>query len=51
MQRMMVLPGGKIFLWLDHNLKHKVFNPVLETKDIVGHQNAQEFRAMKKQIY
>jgi len=37
-----------ITLWLDHNLKHKVFNPVLETKGIVGHQNAKEFRAMKK---
>ena len=37
-----------ITLWLDHNLEHKVFNPVLETKGIVGHQNTQEFRAMKK---
>ena len=26
-----------ISLWLDQNLKHSVFNPVLETKSIVGH--------------
>ena len=26
-----------ITLWLKDNLNHEVFNPVLETKNIIGH--------------
>ena len=35
-------------LWLEKNLNHKVFNPVIETKNIIGHLNANNFRSMKK---
>ena len=35
-------------LWLKDNLNHEVFNPVLETKDIIGHINPSIFRSMKK---
>ena len=35
-------------LWLEKNLKHKVFNPVIETKNIMGHLNDSNFRSMKK---
>ena len=35
-------------LWLKDNLNHKVFNPVLETKNIIGHLNPSIFRSMKK---
>ena len=37
-----------ITLWLKDNLDHKVFNPVLETKNIIGHLNPSIFRSMKK---
>ena len=37
-----------ITLWLKNNLNHKVFNPVVETKKIIGHLNSSNFRAMKK---
>ena len=37
-----------ITLWLKDNLNHEVFNPVLETKNIIGHLNPSNFRAMKK---
>ena len=35
-------------LWLEKNLNHKVFNPVIETKNIIGHLNDSNFRSMKK---
>tara|TARA_B000000609_G_scaffold139237_1_gene116722 strand:- start:66 stop:557 length:492 start_codon:yes stop_codon:yes gene_type:complete len=35
-------------LWLKDNLNHEVFNPVLETKNIIGHLNPGIFRSMKK---
>ena len=35
-------------LWLKDNLNHEVFNPVLETKDIIGNLNPIIFRSMKK---
>ena len=35
-------------LWLKGNLNHEVFNPVLETKNIIGHLNPSIFRSMKK---
>ena len=35
-------------LWLKNNLNHKVFNPVIETKNIIGNLNSSNFRAMKK---
>ena len=35
-------------LWLKDNLNHEVFNPVLETKNIIGHINPSIFRSMKK---
>ena len=35
-------------LWLMDNLNHEVFNPVLETKNIIGHLNPSIFRSMKK---
>ena len=35
-------------LWLKKNLNHEVFNPVLETKNIIGHLNPSIFRSMKK---
>jgi len=35
-------------LWLKNNLNHKVFNPVIETKSIIGNINSSNFRAMKK---
>jgi len=35
-------------LWLKDNLDHEVFNPVLETKNIIGHLNPSIFRSMKK---
>ena len=35
-------------LWLKDNLNHEVFNPVLETKNIIGHLNPSIFRSMKK---
>tara|TARA_B100000886_G_C20126228_1_gene368006 strand:+ start:68 stop:559 length:492 start_codon:yes stop_codon:yes gene_type:complete len=34
--------------WLRNNLNHKVFNPVIETKSIIGNLNSSNFRAMKK---
>ena len=37
-----------ITLWLKDNLNHEVFNPVLETKNIIGHLNPSIFRSMKK---
>ena len=37
-----------ITLWLKDNLDHEVFNPVLETKSIIGNLNSGNFRAMKK---
>ena len=37
-----------ITLWLKDNLNHKVFNPVLETKSIIGNLNSSNFRAMKR---
>tara|TARA_X000001036_G_scaffold306138_1_gene284947 strand:- start:291 stop:782 length:492 start_codon:yes stop_codon:yes gene_type:complete len=37
-----------ITLWLKKNLNHKVFNPVIETKRIIGHRDASDFRSMKK---
>ena len=36
-----------ITLWLDQNLKHSVFNPVLETKSIMEHLDSHDFRSMK----
>ena len=35
-------------LWLKDNLNHEVFNPVSETKNIIGHLNPSIFRSMKK---
>ena len=35
-------------LWLKDNLNHEVFNPVLETNNIIGHLNPSIFRSMKK---
>ena len=35
-------------LWLKENLNHEVFNPVLETKNIIGNLNPNIFRSMKK---
>ena len=37
-----------ITLWLKDNLDHEVFNPVLETKNIIRHLNPSIFRSMKK---
>ena len=37
-----------ITLWLKDNLNHEVFNPVLETKNIIGHLNPSIFRSMKR---
>ena len=37
-----------ITVWLKNNLNHKVFNPVIETKSIIGNLNSSNFRAMKK---
>ena len=37
-----------ITLWLKDNLNHEVFNPVLETKNIIGHLTPSIFRSMKK---
>ena len=37
-----------ITLWLKDNVDHEVFNPVLETKNIIGHLNPSIFRSMKK---
>jgi hypothetical protein len=37
-----------ITLWLKNNLNHKVFNPVIETKSIIGNLNSSNFRSMKK---
>tara|TARA_B100001989_G_scaffold163142_1_gene117200 strand:+ start:163 stop:654 length:492 start_codon:yes stop_codon:yes gene_type:complete len=37
-----------ITLWLKDNLNHEVFNPVSETKNIIGHLNPSIFRSMKK---
>ena len=37
-----------ITLWLKDNLDHEVFNPVLETNNIIGHLNPSIFRSMKK---
>ena len=37
-----------ITLWLKDNLNHEVFNPVIETKNIIGHLNPSIFRSMKK---
>ena len=37
-----------ITLWLKDNLNHEVFNPVLETENIIGHLNPSIFRSMKK---
>ena len=34
--------------WLETKLNHKVFNPVIETKSIIEHQNTSDFRLMKK---
>ena len=34
--------------WLDNNLHHKVFNPVLETQGIIKNIDLIDFRAMKK---
>ena len=33
--------------WLETKLNHKVFNPVIETKSIIEHQNTSDFRLMK----
>ena len=35
-------------LWLKYNLNHEVFNPVLETKSIIGNLNSDNFRSLKK---
>jgi len=37
-----------ITLWLKDNLKHEVFNPVIETQSIIEHHNNKNFRSMKK---
>ena len=37
-----------ITLWLKDNLNHEVFNPVLETKNIIGDLTPSIFRSMKK---
>ena len=37
-----------ITVWLKNNLNHKVFNPVIETKSIIGNLDSSNFRAMKK---
>ena len=37
-----------ITLWLKENLNHEVFNPVVETKNIIGDLNPSIFRSMKK---
>jgi hypothetical protein len=34
--------------WLETELNHKVFNPVIETKSIIEHQKTSDFRRMKK---
>ena len=34
--------------WLERNLNHKVFNPVIETKNIIGHLKETNFRSMKE---
>ncbi|MAV70967.1 MAG: hypothetical protein CMG04_09660 [Candidatus Marinimicrobia bacterium] len=34
--------------WLENKLDHEVFNPVIETKSIIEHHNANDFRLMKK---
>ena len=35
-------------LWLKNNLNHKVFNPVIETKNIIGNLNSSNFRGHEK---
>ena len=37
-----------ITTWLEYNLNHKVFNPVIETKSIIKNHNSDDFRLMKK---
>ena len=37
-----------ITTWLENKLNHKVFNPVIETKNIIKKYNAKDFRMMKK---
>ena len=39
---------NEITQWLDTKLNHKVFNPVIETKNIIEHHNTSDFRMMKK---
>ena len=39
---------NEITQWLDTKLNHKVFNPVIETKNIIEHHNTSDFRLMKK---
>ena len=34
--------------WLDYELNHKVFNPVLETKNIIEKNSVEDFRLLKK---
>ena len=34
--------------WLENKLNHKVFNPVIETKNIIKKYDASDFRMMKK---
>ena len=34
--------------WLDNNLHHKVFNPVIETRSIIKNMDLIDFRTMKK---
>ncbi len=38
----------EITSWLEDHLKHKVFNPVIETQSIIEHHKPSNFRAMKK---
>ena len=37
-----------ITFWLESKLNHKVFNPVIETKNIIKKYDASDFRMMKK---
>ena len=37
-----------ITTWLENKLNHKVFNPVIETKNIIKKYDAKDFRMMKK---
>ena len=39
---------NEITEWLEVKLNHKVFNPVIETKSIIGQHNTNDFRLMKK---